>query len=461
MKIVKFFTLGCKVNQYDTQSIRESLLKGRYKEINSNARVKADVNIINTCTVTHRADSGSLSLIRRARRENPSAKIVVTGCLAGLDKDKIRRVCADCLIVENKDKNKIAGLLGVCQGDNGVFQSGRMKGAPPGLKHGVTKGGILEAAKAHPCLEGQGSWPQKYNFSGRTRAFLKVQDGCDNFCSYCKVPLVRGRSKSRAFNKVITEAEQLVNNGFKEIVLTGICLGSYGKDLRPASKLVDLIGDIEKIKGLFRLRLSSIEAGDVTSGLIKKIAKSKIICPHLHIPLQSGDSGILKLMNRSYVPADYIKLIERLKKSVQNISITTDVLVGFPFETEENFKNTLRLIKKIMPLKVHIFPYSPRPGTYAGRNFTVQVLPQVIKERVRVLHNLADKCSFLYRSQFLGKKIIALIEAKCRDNPIYWEGHTGNYMKVRVKSKKNLKNQLICVKLKRIEGDFFFSDKID
>jgi threonylcarbamoyladenosine tRNA methylthiotransferase MtaB len=425
MKTVKFFTLGCKVNQYETQAIREKFIGAGFREINAAGKLKSDVCVINTCTVTQRADRESLNSIRRLQRQNPAARIVVTGCLAELDVDKIKTINAASLVVRNNGKAGIVGLLNGSKAD---------KKTP----------GKLEVS----------------GFSGHTRAFLKIQDGCNNFCSYCKVPLVRGKSKSRPPEEIINEAGRLVNKGFKEIVLTGICLGSYGKDMVPRVSLVSVINNLEKLKGLLRLRLSSIEAGDISAGLLNTIAHSKIVCPHLHIPLQSGDNRILKAMNRGYSDKDYLGLIKKIKALIPGVSITTDVLVGYPGETEDNFKQTLRLVEKIQPLKVHIFPYSFRKGTAASRKLSLAVEPSVIKARMQRLGQSADKQSLFYKRRFLGKRVSVLFESKCKDNLDYWEGYTGNYIKARIRSKQNLKNRLACVTLDRIGAGFVYAGKM-
>jgi threonylcarbamoyladenosine tRNA methylthiotransferase MtaB len=237
-----------------------------------------------------------------------------------------------------------------------------------------------------------------------------------------------------------------VHNGYKEIVLTGICLGSY-------ADLVSLIERLEKIKGLSRIRLSSIEAGDISDGLISKMAISKKLCRHLHIPVQSGDDEILKKMNRYYSRLDYLELIHKIKKNVPGIAITTDCLIGFPGETQNNFRNTVSLIQKIQPLRAHIFPYSARPGTKAD-NFKPRISPEIIRERASCLKDVAQACSMEYRERFLGKKMPVLWESRAKDAPGFWEGHTDNYIAVSIRSKRNLKNKLLIVKLKKISGDY-------
>ena len=428
MKTVKFYTLGCKVNQYDTQSIREGFLDAGFNEIDNGSG--ADIYIINTCTVTQRADSESLSLIRKARRQNPKAKIIVTGCLAELDKDKIKEQGGVSLIVRNRDKGRITELL-------------KYKNKPSEIN-------------GHNEINDKGIT----NFSGHTRAFLKIQDGCDNFCSYCKVPFVRGPSRSKPLKAIIKEARKLAENNFKEIVLSGICLGAYGKDFPDRVNLTEVIGELENIEGLLRIRLSSIEAGDVSEELIKKMAESEKLCPHLHIPIQSGDSGILKKMNRRYTRKDYINLIGKIRKGIPGIAITTDVLVGFPGETENNFRDTLSLIKEIQPLKTHIFPYSKRDGT-AAADFKESIHPAIIKERIDILRYAARSCALEYKRQFLNKKMQVLVEGRARDNKALWEGYSGNYIKVMISSRLNLKNRLITVKFKKIVKDSILGILVD
>lgn len=424
MKTIRFFTLGCKVNQYDTQVMREEFIRAGFKELENSQR--ADIYLINTCTVTSAADRKSRHLIRYSHRQNPQAKIIVTGCYTELDNDadEIAKIPGVTDIIKNQDKYRILELL------NGHSEQNEM--------NELNNIGIS-------------------SFSEHTRAFLKIQDGCNNFCSYCKVPLVRGSSRSRPLAEIIQEAQALIKNGYKETVLTGICLGSYGKDLYPNISVVNVIEALEKIRGLLRIRLSSIEAGDVSVELINKISQSKKLCRHLHIPIQSGDDKILKRMNRAYKRYDYLNLINRIKKCIPDIAITTDVMVGFPGEDEINFENTADLIKEIIPLKVHIFPYSPREGTTAY-NFKDRLNSNIIKKRTLHLKNIAKNCALDYKKQFLNKDMKVLIETRSKESPNSWEGYTSNYIKVLVKSGQDLKNQLISLRLKKIVKDFMLSD---
>jgi len=417
IKTFKLYTVGCKVNQYDSQLIRESLLKTGLVE--KAATSLADLYVINTCTVTQRADRDSLSFIRRVKEKDAQAKICVTGCLAQLDADKIRRIGQNILIVKNKDKNSILDI-------------------------------ILEQWPA-PEIEIGSVARAISHFKNHTRAFVKIQDGCNNSCSYCKVPLVRGASRSRRPDDVLHEIQGLVNNSFKEIVLCGVCLGLYGKDLKPRMDITGLIDLLEQIKGLCRIRLSSIEASDVTEALIRKISASEKLSPHLHIPIQSGDNRILRKMSRRYSRRQYLELVKKLRKNNPFISITTDCLIGFPGESERNFKNTMSLVEKIQPLGVHIFPYSRRVGTPSANNLNEEIDMGVIKQRIARLRQAAERSSYFFRKKFLGKRMRVLVEGSVRDAA--W-GHSDNYIKVifRECSGEKLKNELVGVKIKQIRG---------
>lgn len=401
---IKFFTFGCKANQYDTQSIRERFINKGFREDKGS---KPDYFLINTCTVTAGADQKSRSLIRKCIRANPKAKIIVTGCLV------------------EKDHQSLADIRGISLIIKKSF-------FPEGIS----------------------------SFSQHTRAFLKIQDGCNNFCSYCKVALVRGRERSKDLQQLAYEAKKLVACGYKEIVLTGICLGAYGKDFLPKRNLAEVIEALEKIKGLSRIRLSSIEAGDVSLKLIKVFKASKKLCRHLHIPIQSGDDRILKLMHRKYTSKVYQKLISKIKGNVPQISITTDCLIGFPTETEENFQNTVKLVKKIMPLKVHIFPYSVRLGTKAA-DFKGAVSSEIIKFRCKQMEGVAKTCRKKIMQKFIGQKVDILVEGRVKNNPDFLEGLTDNYLQARIPFKPGLKNKLVRVRLKGIAGDSFIGEYVD
>lgn len=424
MKTVKFFTLGCKVNQYETQAIREQFQKNGFRELEDGE--PADFCVINTCTVTHKADRDSFSLMRRARRQNPGAKLIVTGCLAQFDANKVKNISGVDLVVKNKDKNRIASLL-----------NNSIKYRASSIEH---QSGITY-------------------FKNHTRAFLKIQDGCNYRCSYCKVRLVRGSSRSRKLSLLLKEARSLIQRGYAEIVLCGISLGSYGKDLIPASSLAGLIKEIEGIDGVFRLRLSSIEVSDINEKLLAVFKESRRLCRHLHVPLQSADNAILRSMKRSYTADYYMETAMRLKKSLPGLSITTDVMVGFPGESEENFNNTVKFIRKLKPLKVHIFPYSRRENTAA---FLLDgALPkEALKLRIQRLQEAANSARLAFCRRLTSKVLYVLIERPVDGSKYLWEGLSGNYIKVRIMSRSNLKNQIVKVSLKEIYQDFILAEAI-
>lgn len=432
---VQFLTLGCKVNQYETEAIREQFLKNGFIEINPPGI--ADIFVINTCTVTKQADTKSLNFIRRVFRLNPKAKIVVTGCLAEIDKNLISTISPSILIAENSLKHKIIDF--------------------------VKNGDIPQPAKETSAFSSSLSIS---GFRDYAKVFLKIQDGCDNFCSYCKVPFVRGRSRSRLIPDIINEAKILTGKGFREIILTGICLGGWGKDLNGSPALEVVLDELESLKGDFRIRLSSIEPDNIQKSLVKKIKNSKKICRHLHIPLQSGDDDILKRMNRRYASEDFLNLVQFIKSEIPHIAITTDCIVGFPGEADKNFKNTLKIVEKIAPLKVHIFPYSRRESTLAY-NFSGAVNPKIIKERVKALKEISDKASLCYRNRFIGKISDILIENKVKKShpeaPGYkiFEGYTDNYIHTSVLSKDDLTiGSIIPVRLTAISGEDAIGERV-
>jgi threonylcarbamoyladenosine tRNA methylthiotransferase MtaB len=404
-RTIQFITLGCKANQYDTQSIRERFLSRGFREYAGVG--KPGYYLINTCTVTSGADQKSRNLIRRCAQDNPAAAVIVTGCLA------------------ERDWGSLSGIKGVSLIVRKCF-------FPEGIS----------------------------TFGERTRAFLKIQDGCDNFCTYCKVALVRGRKRSKALGQVIAEAKTLVSHGYKEIVLTGICLGQYGRDIGLRAGLSGVIGPLEGIKGLLRIRLSSIEAGDLSPGLIGCLAKSTKFCRHLHVPIQSGDDGILMRMNRKYTRKKYRDLIFGIKKRIPGIAITTDCLVGFPGETENNFLNTLKLIRDIAPLKVHIFPYSARPGTKSA-GYTNEVDPVTMKSRCARLESVAAECRRNFLKGFTGKSLPVLVEGAAKGMPGYLEGFTDNYIKVYLPFKPGLRGNIAQACMKGICAEGLRAEYVD
>ena len=411
---IAFKTFGCKVNQYETQAIRETFLRGPYKEVER----KADIYVINSCTVTSDADRDCRALIRACQRENPDAKIVVTGCYAQKDEGELLKVGGITHILKHPDKSRIRGIL-----------EGTERSQP--------------AASGYVPL-------QISDFRDHTRAFVKVQDGCDYRCSFCKVWVVRGRSVSRKSDDIVEEVRRLSARGFREIVLTGVSIGLYGKEFDPAFDLLDLVFLLEEIPGIERIRLSSIDPIDVTEPLIEKLLRSKKGCRQLHLSLQSGSDDILRRMNRNYTTAHYRAIVRRLREAVSDFSITTDVIVGFPGETEACFEETLNFIREILPVRVHTFPYSARKGTIAYR-FNDSVLSSVIRSRARRLREEAQNSSWIYRKSLLGQTVCVLLEETAEVGIL--AGYTDRYVRIECPADAQRRGELVSVAIDRVALD--------
>ena len=405
---IKVETLGCKVNQYESELIREQFINAGCKE--GTKGQPADICIINTCTVTTKTDAESRRLIRKFLRENPDSKIVVTGCYAELDKEEIEKISSRLLIFSNSEKHKIAQYL--------MKEFSKVSDTP-----------IKKV-------------PDTINrFKGRTKAFVKVQDGCDNFCSYCKIPLVRGRSRSRQSDEIINEIKQIVLSGYKEVILTGICLGDWGKG--HGLRLSQLLDEIEnKVKGEFRIRLSSIEPWYINRDLLQRIAASDRICRHLHIPMQSGDDEILKKMGRAFLAQNFLSLINSARSLIPEIAFTTDILVGFPGEREEHFKNTLEMVRLTQPSRSHIFPFSMREGTRAALLAADMVSDQIIKARITMLKSLTDRLANEYKKRFIGSPVVVLVEMGRDKDAGPLVGYTDTYIKLAFDGPDELKGVL-------------------
>ena len=422
---VRFYTLGCKTNQYETQAIKESVFSSAlFKE--AAREEKPDLYVINTCTVTSKADRDSRWRVRQCHKENPRAGIAVIGCLAELDEAMIRSLPGVTHIVKNRDKHRIPDIL--CKAE--------------GPRHMAADTGHFIPLKIR-------------TFKGRTRAFVKIQDGCDNVCSYCKIRLVRGSSRSRGADSALSEVKGLVRKGFKEVILTGICLGGLGRDLKGAPELPDLLEGITSIRGDFRVRLSSIEPDLVTKRLIEKIAGSGKICRHLHIPLQSGCDSILRSMRRSYTKKKYAGLIDSIRKAVTDISVTTDVIVGFPGETRSDFNETAGFLKDIAASGLHVFSYSNRPGTEAA-GLKPEVAPEEIKIRRKLLQDLGTKLSCNYRGRFLEKEVSGLIETNRDKKTGLLTGYTDTYIKFILEGEDALMGKIVPLRVNKLEEDSTF-----
>jgi len=399
------YTLGCKVNTYESNYMKETLLKAGYKE---GLEDNSDIYIINTCSVTNTADNKSLKVIRGAIKKNKNAIIIVTGCLPQVRYDEVYNIDGVSIVLGNKNKSKI------------VEEIENFK------KNGKTKE-LFDISKTE--FENM-----KLNNFDKTRAFVKIQDGCNNFCSYCIIPYTRGGIRSKDPNVVLDEISCLVKNGHHEVVLTGIHTGHY---ITKTHDLTDLIKDISKIEGLSRIRISSIEITELNDKFLDELKNNKLLVDHLHIPLQSGCDKTLKEMNRKYDIKYFKEKINKIRSIRPDISITTDVIVGFPNETEEDFNITLNNIKEINFSKIHVFPYSRRKNTKADL-MENQVDEVTKKQRVRVLLDLSKKLEINYFSKFINKEVIFIPEV-IKDG--YLIGHTGNYLLVKKEGTKEELNK--------------------
>ena len=394
-------TLGCKVNMYESEFVA-NLLKSNGFEICDFHDV-CDVYIINTCTVTNTSDIKSRKMIRQAIRNNPDACVVAMGCFIEANKDY--QIPGLDIVIGNKDKSKIVELI------HQYFE----------------KKNMIKDLYSNRFTEFEDMYIKE--FPGRTRAFVKIQDGCDNFCSYCIIPFVRGKCRSKDKDKVISEINDLVSNGYQEVVLTGIHTGNYGYD--KDYDFADLLSEVVKIKGLKRLRISSIEITELNDRVLSIIKDNDVIVDHLHIPMQAGSDEILKLMNRKYDLDYYFKKIEQIRKIRPMISITTDVIVGFPGEDEKLFEKTIETCKKIGFAKIHVFPFSLRSGTKA-EELPNHLSNEEKKKRSRKLLEVSKELENNYFSKFIGKSESVLIE-QYKDGYSY--GHTGNFLNVKIEGK--------------------------
>lgn len=425
----QIYTLGCKVNTYESNVMRDALLNKGYFEVG--LKEKADITIINTCTVTNTADSKSMKVIRQAIRRNENAVIVVCGCLVQNKKEEVSKIDGVDIVIGNINKSKIVDYI-----EKYIEEK----------KQEVDVRNIMDTNFE----------PMMLNNFNKTRAFVKIQDGCNNFCSYCIIPYTRGNVRSKDKQSVLKEIQLLVDEGHKEVVLTGIHTGNYGAEFADY-KFADLLKDIVKIDKLERLRISSIEITEINDDVMEVIKENNILVDHMHIPLQSGSDAVLKRMNRKYDKEYFINKIKKLRKIRPNISITTDVIVGFPGETKEEFEETIETIKKIEFTKLHVFPYSKREGTKAAI-MDGQVDENIKKKRVKILLQLSKELEYNYMEKFIGKKVIFIPEMAKEE---YIIGHTGNFLNVKYHGNKNDLNKDIEVKINNIEYPYCIGSTID
>ncbi len=424
---VALTTLGCKVNQYDSATIEAALTKNGFRLVDF--KTPADVYIINTCTVTHKTDYQSRQLIRRAQKTNPKAKIIVTGCYAQAAPSSLGDMPGVSLILGNQEKQLITNFITVQPGETEH---------PRIMVSTITEASVFTD-------------PPLTSFSKHTRAFLKIQDGCESFCSYCIVPYVRGKCRSLDPQDVLERLGTLGNQGYKEVVLTGIHLGAYGIDHSPPSSLLKLLKLIERSKPLSRIRLSSLEPMDISPALVELVSSSPIICEHLHLPLQSGDNDVLKRMKRTYSANDFASIINGLVSKNPRLCLGVDVMVGFPGETEAQFENTYNLLDDLPISYFHIFPYSKREKTEAA-SFSDQIHPQTIKNRKSRLNQLNKVKIKDFYSQFLGSTLKVLFEDTRDRKSGFLKGRSRNYLPVLLDGPDSLKNSEVEVEIIKVEG---------
>lgn len=407
-KKFKVVTLGCRTNQYESQAYTDQLLTMGY--LPAEEGEEADLCIVNTCTVTESADSSSRHQIRQLARQNPSAQLLVTGCLAEREPGDLLQIDGVSHVVSNKEKENLLAR---------VFPHEELP----------------EFAIKH--------------FDAHTRAFIKVQDGCNSFCTYCIIPYVRGRSRSRRIEEIIKEVEGLVASGFKEVVLTGINIGDFDgapKEGENPLRLSDLVKAVDEVKGIKRVRISSIDPDEVDDDLLDAVLKGKHTCQSFHIVLQSGSNVVLKRMNRKYTKEIFLSTIEKIRRASSDFTFTTDIIVGFPGESDADFLDTLEVMKEVKFAKVHMFPYSERKRTRAAL-FPNKIPHDVIQERKHRLLTLAEQTAYELRDAYVGRVVTVLVESEDKNHPGLFSGHTDNFLAVTIQDPTLRSNDLIKVRL--------------
>ncbi|HJV35964.1 tRNA (N(6)-L-threonylcarbamoyladenosine(37)-C(2))-methylthiotransferase MtaB [Geomonas sp.] len=409
MKRIAITTLGCKINQFESAAMTEALQQEGYRMVPFSEI--ADIYVINSCTVTAKTDAESRRLIRRATRLNPEARVVVTGCYAQMAGDELLSVPGVNLILGNSEKRDIVSFV-------------REMGDQP----------LAVVSDISQERSGQGA--RLESFAEHTRAFLQVQNGCDARCAYCIVPFARGTSRSVTPDEALEAMASFVTQGFKEIVLTGIHLGAYGLDLAPPTDLLGLLRKAQEQSLVPRLRIGSVEPTEVPPQLVEFMATSRMVCPHLHLPLQSGSDGVLSRMNRGYDTSLYREVVDSLVQAIPDISIGADLIAGFPGETEEEFEETCRFVESLPLAYLHVFPFSVRPGTAAAA-MKPQLHPKLIKERAERLRLLSERKRDAFAERFVGRELPVLVQ---RD-----KGLTRNYLPVLIEGVEELVNSEVTV----------------
>jgi len=423
MKKAAFYTLGCKVNQYETEAMSELFINRGYEIVDFTEF--ADVYVVNTCSVTAMSDRKSRQMIRRAKKKNPSAVVIATGCYAQVAPDEVLKIEDVNLIIGTNDRNKIVDVA---------------ESITPEDKFSL----VSDILKNHTFEEMKIS-----DYKHMTRAYIKIQEGCNQFCSYCIIPYARGPIRSRKPEDVINEVERLTADGFSEIILVGIHIASYGLDIKTTS-LADIILKVNNIPGVKRIRLSSIEPMTLNREFIEKIKNADKLCDHFHLSLQSGCDNTLKRMNRRYTAAEYAEIVSAIRENFPDAAITTDIMVGFPGETDREFEESAEFARKIKFADMHIFQYSIRPGTPAAE-YPNQLSPQIKEQRSKILEEIRKKNTDEFLQSIVGQTVEVLFEQAVKDKPGYIEGKTTNYINVYVKSDEDLSFRYRNVTIDKIE----------
>ena len=429
-------TLGCRVNQYDSAALMEQMKLRGYDTVP--AGEPADIQIINTCIVTSKTEAQSRQAIRQALKKNPDSIIIATGCYAQKDPEELARISPSIHVLGNMEKDLITEYISqvTCRKQGSIIVSD---------------------------ISGQREFltPSCSDFLNRTRAFLKIQDGCNSRCSYCIVPHVRGPNRSLEMHQVLSRLRKISQAGYMETVLTGIHLGSYGKDLDPPATLFSILNRIESspVTEKMRIRLSSIEPGEVTDEIISLLSRSETICHHLHIPLQSADRDILQRMRRPYTPGRFKNLIDKLASGISDLNIGIDVIAGFPGESDRQFRNTMDFIEGLKIAYIHAFPYSIRPGTPASE-MDGQVPDHIKKERVRLLRKLSDRKKEGFYGSNLNRVLQVVVESKRDRTSGYLKGFTSNYIPVLFEGDDSLAGRLVRVRLERVSSERVFGSAL-
>lgn len=441
MPTVAFYTLGCKVNQNETEALAALFNEKGYEIVDPDQA--ADVYVLNTCTVTHLADRKSRQFIRRAVKANAAARIVVMGCYAQVSPEEVRKIPGVSLIAGTSNRRKIIDWLEQEQKKEALQKN---QCAPASLVRDIQEQKIFEEIDTEKMI-------------GRSRAYLKVQEGCEQYCSYCIIPYARGPYRSRDIDNAMAEGDKLIKAGFKEIILTGIHLGAYGCDLPGRTGLAVLLSKLLPLDKSVRWRLSSLEPTEVSRELLQLMRDNANFCPHLHLPLQSGHDETLQRMRRPYTTGQFAEIVAGIRKIIPDICLSTDIMVGFPGETDEQFQSGLEFVREIGFGRIHVFQYSPRRGTPAAQ-FGGQVPAQVKEQRSRKLIELGLESGRRYADRFIGKTLDVLAETQAEPhfNPeqALWQGHSANYLEVSFASNRNEKGKIIPVRLEKVEDGACF-----